>query len=90
MDIPGLGSYASDPMAIGEGDISMKGYLQKRIGTGGRRRGNHLGCRKGRQGIAVRTQWQSGIGVGDAPMAESKGNCLSGNGGFFSGKANPT
>jgi hypothetical protein len=77
-------------MAIGKGDIFMKGYLQKRIGTGGRRRGNHLGCREGRQGIAVRTQWQSGIGVGDAPMAESKGNCLSGNGRFLPGKANPT
>jgi len=41
-----LGSYAPEPMAMGEGDIPMKGYLQKRIGIGGSRRGNHLGCRK--------------------------------------------
>ena len=68
VDIPGLESYAPDPMAIGDGDIFMKGYLQKRIGTGGSRRGNHLGCREGRQGIAVRTQWQSGTGVGNAPV----------------------
>ena len=29
--------------------------------------GNHLGCRKGRSGIAVRTQWQSGTGIGNEP-----------------------
>ena len=46
----GLGSYAPEPMAIGNGDIPMKDYLQKRIGIGGSRRGNHLGCRNGQAG----------------------------------------
>lgn len=44
----------------------------------------------GRQGIAVRTKWQSGIVVGDAAMWPLMGNRPYGNGGQAAGKSNPT
>ena len=42
-----------------------------------------------RRRIAVRTQWQSGSGVGNAPNGASMGNRLTGNGRQRRGKASP-
>ena len=43
----------------------------------------------GRQGITVRTKWQSGNGVGNASDVALKGNRLTGNGRQRRGKSNP-
>ena len=45
---------------------------------------------RGRQGIAVRTKWQSGTHFGNTWARESNGNDLCGNGRFPSVKNNPT
>ena len=44
----------------------------------------------GRQGITVRTKWQSGTCVGNAQAGGSNGNGLRGNGRFRPEKVNPT
>ena len=54
-------------MALSTDDIPLKDGLQKRIRVGKSCCGNHLDCRKGFYGIAVRTKWQSGSGHGDRP-----------------------
>ena len=61
----GKKSQASKLMALSVGRFLWKDCLQKRIETGKIRCGNHLGCRKGFYGIAVRTKWQSGSDHGD-------------------------
>ena len=65
----GKKSQAPKLMALSTGDISLKDGLQKRIRARGTCCGNHLGCRKGLYGIAVRTKWQSGSGYGNKPTA---------------------
>ena len=56
---------------------SLKVGLQKRIRFGCCRRGKHLGCQfLGDHRIAVRTQWQSGTGLGDDPARRRTGNRL--------------
>ena len=68
-----------------------KPYLQKRLRVGSFCGGKHLGCLYwGRQGITVRTKWQSGIQVGNACAHGSNGNGLLGNGRFYVVKHNPT
>ena len=52
-------------MALSADDIPLKDGLQKRIRVGLSCCGNHLDCRKGVYGIAVRTKWQSGSDHGD-------------------------
>ena len=77
-------------VAKGNALLPRKPYLQKRLRVGQFCCGKHLGCISGRQGIAVRTQWQSGSRLGNRRKAGSKGNCPFGNGGFSPGKSNPT
>ena len=77
--------------AAGNGDILLKLHLQKRLKNFVIRRGKHLDCLiEGRRGIAVRTKWQSGIGMGDLPTRPLKGNRPSGNGGQAAGKSSQT
>ena len=52
--------------------------------------GNHLGCRKDRGRITVRTKWQSGTVLGDGTVRRLRGNRPIGNEGCAAGKANPT
>ena len=51
--------------------------------------GNHLGCRKGFYGIAVRTKWQSGPMAGNTMAQRLTGNRLTGDGRRAAGKSNP-
>ena len=52
--------------------------------------GNHLGCRKDRKRVTVRTEWQSGTVYGDNAVRRLRGNRLIGNERYAVGKANPT
>ena len=76
--------------AAGGGDILLKPRLQKRLMDHSARCGKHLGCLRGRWGIAVRTKWQSGTGVGNPPAYLSKGNRSCGNGEWDTGKSGQT
>ena len=54
----------------------LKPRLQKRLKKRTDCGGNHLGCRKSRKGITVRTKWQSGRADGNAAKQRRKGNRL--------------
>ena len=66
VSIPGLGSHAPDPMAIGGGRYSHERLLAKEDKNRWKPswKSPRLSLR-GEWGIAVRTQWQSGLNSGN-------------------------
>ena len=85
------GARHADPWPGIWRDIRSKACLQKRIRVRGHCRGNHLGCLfQSRQGIAVRTKWQSGCLPGNRRTGAFKGNHSTGDGEQLPGKSYPT